>query len=322
MKIAALVASLLAAGGGATLVGRSTNSCTPPPVVPAPLDAATDGAALDGAMDGPALDRDAATLPDANATASSADAAPDAVTAARCDSVGPRTIRASGRRRAPRIVGGTAALEGRYPFAVAISTASRFQYCGGTIISPRHVLTAAHCQVEPGDLALVGSVDLLKTRSVRITQSRIHRAFDPETMDYDVALAVLAEDVVPSVTLAPNAVPGNSTTIGWGAIREGGPSSSFLQQVEVPLWTAEDCRRVYPTLTPRQICAGRVTGGADSCQGDSGGALLVSVDGAEGAWRQLGVVSYGVGCARPNVPGVYTDLRAAEIRAWITACSR
>ena len=305
MKIAAITAASLAVLGGVTAAGRSSNGCTPPPNVPSPLDAAADSAPLP---------HDAAVADGAAATDDAA------VSVGPCDFVGPRIVHGSGKRRSPRIVGGTGAPEGKYPFAVALTTSTRFQYCGGTLLSPRHVLTAAHCQVGVGDLALVGSVDLNKSRSARIIESRIHRSYDTETMDNDVAIAVLGEDAASSsfVTLATIS-PGTATTIGWGATREGGPSTSFLQQVDVPVWSSTDCRRVYPSLTDRQVCAGRVLGGADSCQGDSGGALLVA-DGA--GWRQLGVVSYGVGCARPATPGVYVDLRAREIQRWIAACTR
>lgn len=290
-KTAALVAATITLVAS-VVVGRS--SCGPEPTPP-PTDAA-------------APDQDAAPPP--------ADTAEPTI----CESVGPRGKRAARLSAPPRIVGGTAVSEGQYPYAVAIATPSRFQYCGGTLVSPRHVLTAAHCQVEVGDLALVGSVDLTKARAVKIIESRIHRSFSPATFDYDVAIAVLSEDVtVGTVALSPDAIPAIATTIGWGATSEGGTTTTLLRQVDVPIWIPDDCRRVYPTLTIRQICAGRTSGGADSCQGDSGGALLVQIDGSP---RQLGIVSFGIGCARPGVPGVYTDLRAQEIRAWVGACAR
>lgn len=282
------------------VVGR--NSCDPQPT-PTPADAALPPQP-DAAIPPPPSD--------------------DAAQPAVCTSVGPRAERRARLAAPPRIVGGTAASEGQYPYAVAIATPSRFQYCGGTIISPRHVLTAAHCQVAVGDQALVGSVDLTKARAVKIVESRINPAFDPATLDYDVAVAVLAEDAgVATVELSPDAIPDVATTIGWGATTEGGSTTTLLRQVDVPIWSADDCRRVYSTLTSRQICAGKVEGGADSCQGDSGGALLVQTgSGGDAALRQLGIVSFGIGCARPGVPGVYTDLRATEIRSWIDVCTR
>lgn len=290
-KTAAVIAGVLAIVTS-VVVGRS--SCGPDPTPPPPTEAGV-------------LAQDATPQPDTAEPVS-------------CDSVGPRSQRAFGVQAPPRIVGGTVASEGQYPYAVAIATESRFQYCAGTLLSRRHVLTAAHCQVAVGDLALVESADLTKGRAVTITESRIHRSFDPSTLDYDVAIAVLAEDVnAGTVPLSPDAIPLVATAIGWGATTEGGATTTLLRQVDVPIWSSDDCRQVYPTLTSRQICAGKVEGGADSCQGDSGGALLVQ---ANGLPRQLGVVSFGIGCARPGVPGVYTDLRADEIRSWIDACAR
>jgi secreted trypsin-like serine protease len=243
---------------------------------------------------------------------------PDAP-APECHFVGPRSsLLAKKTRRVPRIVGGTTAPAGAYPFAAGIATPSRFQYCGGSVIAPRFVLTAAHCQVEAGDLVLVGSNDLTKARAVRVAESRINSKFNDSTLDYDVAVARLEQDAgVPALALATLALLPNATVIGWGATSEGGSATTLLQQVSVPLWSADDCRSVYPELTARQICAGRVEGGADSCQGDSGGSLLT---GSVGDWRALGIVSYGIGCARPGVPGVYTDIRNSEISAWVGAC--
>lgn len=248
-------------------------------------------------------------------------AAPDQ--AGTCSFTPPRSVllRVSKERRALRIVGGALASENKYPFAVGIATASRFLYCGGTLLDARHVLTAAHCQVDAGDLALVGSVDLAKARAVRISESRIHPLFSDRTLDYDVAIAVLSEDAgVAAVSLPTATVPAVATVVGWGATREGGEATTNLRQVDVPLWAHSDCKRVYPELTSRQVCAGLAEGGADSCQGDSGGALLLR--GGDVPWRQLGIVSYGEGCARPGVPGVYTDVRAREIRSWIEGCGR
>lgn len=296
-KTAAVIAGVLAIVASIT-IGRS--SCGPTPA-PTPLDAIT---------------------PPPPPPIEDATSAADAAEPARCDFVGPRSARKTALLAPPRIVGGTAASEGTYPYAAAIATPSRFQYCGGTVIAPRYVLTAAHCQVQAGDLVLVGSVDLTKARAVKIVESRINPAFDPTTLDYDVAIAVLAEDVgVENVVRSPDAIPALATVIGWGATIEGGSTTALLRQVDVPLWTTEDCKRVYPTLTSRQICAGRVSGGADSCQGDSGGSLLIKTDESI-ALRQLGIVSFGIGCARPGVPGVYTDLRAPEIRSWIDACEQ
>lgn len=240
------------------------------------------------------------------------------VAAAQCEFVGPRAR--GGKRRETRVVGGKPAETGAFPFAAALASSSGFQYCGASVIGERFALTAAHCQVEAGDRVLVGSTDLVQMRQLTVVESRIHPRFDSQTMDYDVAIAVLGADAnVPAVTLAAGVTSLDATVIGWGKTCEGCPTTQHLREVSIPLWEGDSCRNLIGDLTSRQVCAGLVQGGKDSCQGDSGGSLLTwNVD----HWEQLGIVSWGIGCARPNAPGVYTDLRATELREWIASCSK
>ena len=235
-----------------------------------------------------------------------------------CEFVGPRAR--GGKRRETRIVGGKPAQADAFPFAAALTTSTGFQYCGASIIGDRYALTAAHCQAEVGDRVLVGSTDLAEARHIAVVESRINPRFDSNTMDYDAAIAVLASDAgVPAVPIARGVTTLDATVIGWGATCEGCAGTKHLREVSVPLWDAATCEGVYGALTLRQVCAGLVTGGKDSCRGDSGGSLLTwTVD----HWEQLGIVSWGAGCARPNAPGVYSDLRAADLRRWVEACSR
>jgi secreted trypsin-like serine protease len=235
-----------------------------------------------------------------------------------CQFVSPRTR--GGKRKQTRIVGGTPATPGAFPFAAGIANSSGFQYCGGSVIGDRFVLTAAHCQVEAGDRVLVGSTDLSKARQVAIVESRIHPRFSSDTLDYDVAIAKLGSDAgVPAVGVADGVLSLDATVIGWGAVCEGCSGTQHLREVSIPLWEFEQCAEAYSGLTHRQVCAGVDEGGKDSCQGDSGGALLTwNID----RWEQLGIVSWGVGCARPGAPGVYSDLRAHELRRWVEACSK
>lgn len=223
------------------------------------------------------------------------------------------------RARAPRIVGGTVAPPSAYPFAAAMATSGGHQYCGGSVIGSRYVLTAGHCQPEAGDRALVGSNDLGTARQLVVVESRIHPLFNSTTLDYDAAIAVLGSetDVVP-VGLASASGP-FATVVGWGATCEGCAGTSILREVTVPVWTFEACSAIFGTLTQRQVCAGEQEGGKDSCQGDSGGPLVVRNG---GKLEQLGIVSWGVGCARPNAPGVYANLLEPKLRAWVEACSQ
>jgi len=105
-----------------------------------------------------------------------------------------------------------------------------------------------------------------------------------------------------------------ATVIGWGRTMEGGDTSAVLRQVEIPIVSNETCQQSYPNgITSNMMCAGREEGGRDSCQGDSGGPLMVRGSGQD--WRQAGVVSFGIGCARPNFYGVYT--RISQYLFWI-----
>ena len=110
-----------------------------------------------------------------------------------------------------------------------------------------------------------------------------------------------------------------ATIIGWGRLAEGGQASpTALQQVQVPLRTNAECQQGYSTtITANMVCAGLDAGQLDSCQGDSGGPLMVRSS-AAGPWQQAGVVSFGIGCARAGIFGVYS--RVARYRDWIAAC--
>jgi secreted trypsin-like serine protease len=234
-----------------------------------------------------------------------------------CEFVGPR--QRGVKRMETRIVGGNPAGAEAFPFAAALATSTRRQYCGGSVVAQRFILTAAHCQVEAGDLVLVGSTDLHAARAIRVAESRIHPGFHPVTMDWDIAVARIDTDAgVPSVPLAVGITNLDATVIGWGRTSEGGDVTRHLREVSVPLWEPTNCRAVYPSLTAQQVCAGLVEGGKDSCQGDSGGSLLTwNLD----HWEQLGIVSYGEGCARPMAPGVYTDTSREPVRRWVRECT-
>ena len=109
-----------------------------------------------------------------------------------------------------------------------------------------------------------------------------------------------------------------ATVIGWGATSSGGAGSSVLRHVALPLISNQTCRLSYGiflgAISDRMLCAGVPQGGIDSCQGDSGGPLVVQ-DSTVGTWRQVGVVSWGRGCAAPNYYGVYA--RLPQLSSWI-----
>ncbi|KAK7794875.1 hypothetical protein R5R35_010567 [Gryllus longicercus] len=104
--------------------------------------------------------------------------------------------------------------------------------------------------------------------------------------------------------------PGTVANVtGWGYISEDGPLSIPLRVVSVPIWSEDNCKSAYDSITPRMLCAGYADGGKDACTFDSGGPLV-----ADG--EQVGVVSWGDRCGRPCKPGVYTNV--VYFRSWIT----
>lgn len=232
----------------------------------------------------------------------------------------------------PKIVGGEDAPIDKFPWAAAIAAerldGSFFQFCGGSLIAEDWVLTAAHCQVGGGDKVILGREDLRTGEGVvhDVEFALTHADYNPDTQENDIALVKLTtaseQTAVGLVDAADTAAqPGDGATIvGWGRLAEGGATSNVLQEVTVPIITNETCQEAYAadgiTLTATMLCAGREEGGQDSCQGDSGGPLMVSA--APGDFRQAGVVSFGIGCARPEKYGVYT--RLSQFRDWVEAC--
>ncbi|WP_063746627.1 serine protease [Catenuloplanes japonicus] len=219
-------------------------------------------------------------------------------------------------RHDPEVVGGDLAASGQFPWIVRISTG-----CAGTLVAPRVVLTAAHCtaNIPVAGLAVTyGTVDLDDTRSARetrVTRAIVAPAFTQVVDGSDWALLQLDRKLdlpVLPVNQAPGYDTGRFTVVGWGATAENEPQQRKLRFVDVPLVPDHTCVSAYRaegyTYRPdRMLCAGYVSGDLrDACYGDSGGPLIRRD--TYGAWRQIGVVSWGIGCARPGLPGVYTQL--------------
>ena len=239
-----------------------------------------------------------------------------------------------------RVVGGRNAHFGEWPWQVLIKEATWLGLwmktkCGGVLIDHRWVLTAAHCQpgfwgsllVVVGEYDLTGDVENLKPIQKPVKRMIVHRNYNPTTFENDIALMELESpfDVQPHVVPICLPEPGEefvgqvAHVAGWGKLSYGGPIPSILQVVKLPILANDKCQEMFNNaghdkeIKPTFLCAGYTDGGKDSCEGDSGGPLMVQK--SNGHWVLVGTVSHGIKCAEPNLPGVY--MKTAAYRLWI-----
>ncbi|XP_050672335.1 trypsin-like isoform X2 [Leptidea sinapis] len=242
-----------------------------------------------------------------------------------------------------KIVGGVTTTIKKYPYQVSLKMVKGNGYyqCGGSIISASYILTAAHCLYEFEDVYVIAGSTVLengmqlvslgnnlfeevpilpKTKARNFTW---HPNYNTSTGDYDVGIVQLEkplklnginEAAIRLVKSGTNIKPGTGVTVsGWGTTSENGETSDLLKEVELFVVSDEECRKHYGSrLTPRMFCAGFDKGGRDTCQGDSGGPVVLTR-----SQVQIGIVSYGTGCARAHIPGVYTKIANEEIKSWI-----
>ncbi|MCA2407285.1 trypsin-like serine protease [Rhizobium leguminosarum] len=257
-----------------------------------------------------------------------------------------------------RVIGGQTAKKGEWPWQVKILAPDPEQrgrfggHCGGSLISPRWILTAAHC-VTSGrsgkqdlfarDLLIVEgkskidkviAVDGPDKPGLAVEEVIIHEDFDRKVFANDIALIKLSEPAKSKPAILASAsddeveAAGHPAVVtGWGYTKaDHGWDDKYLptelQEVELPIVPREDCRAAYRDssmrmnpIDERNVCAGYAEGGKDACQGDSGGPLVTQRP--DKRWIQLGIVSWGAGCAEAEHYGVYT--RVAAFRDWIAA---
>ncbi|MDI5976160.1 S1 family peptidase [Amycolatopsis magusensis] len=223
----------------------------------------------------------------------------------------------------PYIVGGTEASIADHPYAVYLTDRDNQQFCGGVLVSPRGVLTAAHCAqaVKRAQMRVVaGRQDQRTSAGVTsgVAKVWISPQFQDPTSGSDIALLTLEDEMPYTAAKLPTAQDTalysegtKARVLGWGRTSEDGPRSDTLRGALVPVISDEGCRETFSNFDETtMLCAGYPNGGVDACQGDSGGPLLVGD-------TVIGIVSWGEGCARPNRPGVYTRVAAftSEVRS-------
>lgn len=235
-----------------------------------------------------------------------------------------------------RIAGGKKAPLGSWPWQVGIKSCAKCNFfCGGTIVGKQWIITAAHCfaNYQPDELIIeAGVVDQSAVSKYRQTFKcvEIHKHQDysvAAVFDQDIAVlkldkALTYNDKVRPLCLNTKTLNVNQRCVvtGFGRTVERGFNSVYLRQATVPIVSRKVCAKAYNSsisrrkVTDNMICAGFAKGGIDACGGDSGGPLTC-YDIKEQRYFLGGIVSWGVGCARANQYGVYTDM--AHLIPWV-----
>ncbi|KAL4156430.1 hypothetical protein PRNP1_005461 [Phytophthora ramorum] len=220
----------------------------------------------------------------------------------------------------PLILGGGIVPPGTKTYTTGVRpTVNGTDFCGGSLITPTHVLTAAHCMAGDIQYVSVGTHFLSGTEDgeqIKVVKKTRHPKYATETNSYDfLVLELETASSFPPVALAKAddsdvAAGGNATVMGWGATAQGGVQSSELLRVDVPLVNNTACAKVLD-VDATMLCAGGELD-MDSCQGDSGGPLILEQPAED---VLVGVVSWGNGCGRVGYPGVYA--RVSVAREWL-----
>ncbi|XP_067642393.1 serine proteinase stubble [Eurosta solidaginis] len=240
-----------------------------------------------------------------------------------------------------RIVGGKSAAFGRWPWQVSVRRTTFFGFssthrCGGALINENWIATAGHCvddllisqmRIRVGEYDFSHVQEQLAYMERGVAKKVVHPKYNFFTYEYDLALVKLDQPIEFAPHVSPICLPQteslligmNATVTGWGRLSEGGTLASVLQEVSVPIVSNGICESMFARAGRQEsipeifVCAGYENGGHDSCQGDSGGPLQVKSH--DGRFFLAGIISWGIGCAEANLPGVCT--RISRFVPWI-----
>merc|ERR1719367_729253 len=224
-----------------------------------------------------------------------------------------------------RIVGGQETEQHEYPWQVGLVTPNgRTPWCGGTLISSTHVLTAAHCLDDDWQKdirVILGEHNIADNEynRVDVAEIMIHPKYRKWTTNNDHGIIRLANPVNFTNEVSPACLPADlsaknvgvlATATGWGTLSSGGNQPTALHGVDVTVLNNKECDEANGGITKSMICA--ADSGKDSCQGDSGGPLVTPENGHQ---TLIGITSWGYGCADEGYPGVYA--RVTRGMDWI-----
>ncbi|XP_025055588.1 chymotrypsinogen A-like isoform X1 [Alligator sinensis] len=224
-----------------------------------------------------------------------------------------------------RIVNGEEAIPGSWPWQASLQEKSGWHFCGGSLVGEDWVVTAAHCGVTTSNVVVLGEHDrgssTEQVQKLAVKKVFTHPKWNPQTIDYDIALIKLATPAKVSRTVSPVCLGETRdhfysgelcVTTGWGKTRYNAfLTPNKLQQTALPLLSNLQCEEYWGNqITNQMICAGAA--GSSSCMGDSGGPLVCPKN---GAWYLVGIVSWGSSKCSTTIPAVYA--RVTEFHEWI-----